>query len=186
MKTYLTYGLAMAVAGAMLAIALYLLGFHSDPARFTAAQILGTVGGIIIGSICITLGTRARRAEVPLSEDFGYGRALGTGVMIALVASLAGIVTSFIYVKFINPGFVDMVLQVQIEKLEAKGMKPAQIEAAEKMMRTMAGPIMQAVSSFFGGMVMGTLISLVTAACLRRPAERLTDDSPVPPPIVNA
>src|SRR5215217_3994138 len=102
MKTYLTYGLAMAIAGALLILMLYLLGFHSDPAKLETAQALGMIGGLVIGVVCITLGIKARRAELPLTENFTYGRALGTGVMIALFASLFGLVTSFAYAKFIN------------------------------------------------------------------------------------
>jgi len=39
MKTYLTYGFAMAIAGALLSLVLYFLGYHSDPAKFATAQI---------------------------------------------------------------------------------------------------------------------------------------------------
>ncbi len=170
MKTSLTYGLLMAVAGAVLAISLYLLGFHSDAAKLGTAQILGTIGAIVIGSICITLGMKARRAEIPANESFGYGRALGTGVMIALFASLCGIVTTFAYAKFVNPGFSEIVVQAEIAKLEAKGLSGAQIEGAEKMIRVMTGPVAQTAGGFIGGIMFGTLISLVVAAVLKRAA----------------
>src|SRR5436190_20832879 len=97
MKNYLIYGFAMAVAGAVLAVVCYLLGLHSDPAKIGTAQTLGIVGGCAIGITCIVLGTKARRAEVPVTEDFSYGRALGAGVMIPLFAALFGIVTNYLY-----------------------------------------------------------------------------------------
>ena len=180
MKTYLTYGFAMAIAGAVLAIVLYLLGFHSDPAKLTTAQIIQGVGGLAIGITCITLGTKARRAEIPATEEFGYGRALGAGIMVALFASLLGIVTTFLYAKVINPGFVDVIVQAQTEKFEAKGMSASQIEAAEKMVRMFSGATAQAISAFFGGMFFGTLVSLVTAAVLKRPAAPESFDAPPP------
>src|SRR4051812_36711282 len=110
MKTYLTYGALMAFGGAVLVIVLYLLGFHSDASKLSAAQYLGGIGGLIIGVICITLGTKARRAQVPVTEEFGYGRALGAGFMIALFAALFGIVTTFVYAKWINPDFADIII----------------------------------------------------------------------------
>lgn len=175
MKTPLTYGFLMAIAAAVLAISLYLLGYHSDASKFGTGQMLGMVGGLAIGITCITLGVKARRAEVPASEPFGYGRALGAGVLIALFASLFGIVTNFAYVNFINPGISDIIVQAEIAKLEAKGLGGAQLEGAEKMIRAMTGPVAYAAMGFLGGFFFGTLISLVAAAFLKRPA---TADGP--------
>jgi hypothetical protein len=178
MKIYLIYGFAMAVAGAVLGVGLYLLGFHSDPSKLAMAQILGGVFGITIGVVCITLGTKARRAQIPATEEFGYGRALGAGVMIALWASLFGIVTTILYATVINPDFVDVIVQAQLEKFEAKGMTAAQIEGAERMVRKMTSPGIQACFNFAGGLFFGTLISLVTAAFLKRPAAPVHYDAP--------
>ncbi len=181
MKVYLTYGFAMALAGSLLAIGLYLLGYHSSADKLVTAQIVGVSGGLIIGAVCITLGTQARRAEIPATEAFGYGRALGAGVMIALIAATFSIGSTFLYCAVINPGFVDVIVQAQVEKLEAKGLSSAQIEGAEKMIRKFSGPVVQSISGFFGGLLFGTLISLVTAAFLKRPA----DESLESPPLVN-
>src|SRR5271169_3395189 len=88
MKTCALYGFITALAGAFLVLALFFLGFHSDAAKLTAAQAIGGIGGLAIGATCTVLGVRARRAEVPATEDFGYGRALGAGVMISIFAAL--------------------------------------------------------------------------------------------------
>jgi hypothetical protein len=180
MKSYLTYGLAMAIAGAVLNIVLYLLGFHSDPAKLLTAQIVGGCGGLAIGITCLTLGIKACRAEVPATEEFGYGRALVAGVMISLFAALINIATTYLYATVINPGFVDVIVQAQAQKFEAQGMSPSQIEAAEKMVRMFSGPAVQAISGFLGGMFFGTLISLVAAAFLKRPAAPESFGAPPP------
>lgn len=181
MKTYLVYGLAWAIAGSVLAIVLYLLGFHADPDKLVPAQIIGGLGGLVIAITCISLGTKARRAETPATEEFGYGRALGAGVMVALFGALFGSITSYAYAKFINPDFIDVIVQAQVQKLEEKNMSAEKIEAAEKMIRSMSSPGVQAVFGFFGGVLFGTLISLVTAAILKRPAA--PEAFATPPPI---
>jgi len=158
MKTYLTYGLAMTVAGALLTLAL------------RTAQWIGMGGGLVIGIAAIVLGTKARRAELPATEEFGYGRALGTGVMIVLFAALFGIVTNLLYTQVINPNFSEVLVQAQIEKWEAAGMSADKIEKAEGLMRKMMNPAIQACVGFLSGMMFGTLISLVTAAFLKREA----------------
>ncbi len=178
MRIPLFYGFVMALAGALLAIGMYLLGLHSDPEKLATAQVAGTLGGLTIGVVCIVLGTKARRALVPATEEFGYGRALGIGVMIALFAALFGIGTSLLYSTVINPGFIDVIVQAQAGKLEAKGLNSTQIEAAEKMIRKLSSPAIQSVFNFFGGLLFGTLISLVTAAFLKRPAIATPIDAP--------
>jgi hypothetical protein len=171
MKTYLTYGSAMAGGGFVLVLVLYILGFHSDAAKISTAQWIQGVLGLGIGITCIVLGTKARRESVPAEEEFGYGSALGTGVMITLIAALIGIATNLIYTQLINPGMTDLVMQAQIAKWEAAGLSSARIEQAEGMMRKMMSPAVQVAFGFCAGMIFGTLISLVSAAFLKRPAK---------------
>ena len=171
MKTYLTYGSAMAGGGFVLVLVLYILGFHSDASKLSIAQWVQGCAGLGIGIACIVLGTKARRASLPAEADFGYGSALGAGVMITLVAALLGLVTNFVYMRLINPGMNDLIIQAQIAKWEAAGMSSARIEQAEGMMRKMMSPPVQAAFGFLGGMFFGTLISLITAAFLKRPAK---------------
>jgi hypothetical protein len=170
MKTPLVYGLFMALAGLLLTLVLYFTGFHSDVEKLKTAQTISTVGGLAIGITFITLGTKARRAEVPATEAFGYGRALGAGVLIGLFGSLFGIVTNFLYMHVINPGLTDLMVQAQIAKWEAAGMSSDRIEQAEKMMRTMMNPALQAVFGIIIGVLFCTIIALVVAAFLKREA----------------
>lgn len=181
MKTYLTYGSAMAGAGFLLVLVLYIFGFHSDPAKLGVAQAIQGIGGLGICVTCIVLGTKAHRAQVPATVNFGYGSALGAGVMITLFAALIGIVTNYLYGAVINPHLTEVLLQAQADKLEAQGMSADKIEGIQKMTATFMKPAMQAASSFVFGMIFGTIISLITAAIMKRPAvEDLAGD---PPPL---
>ena len=181
MKTYLTYGFAMAIAGALVTLVLYFLGFHSDPAKVQSGQWISLPVLVAVTVVCIVLGTKARRAEIPPTEEFSYGRALGAGVMIVLFAALFGIVTNALYFSFINPNFVDVMVQAQSDKLAAKGMSSTQIEQMEKGMRFMMKPPILAVFGFLQGMFWGTIISLITSAFLKRPAGATSAE---PPPVV--
>jgi hypothetical protein len=178
MKTYLTYGGAMAIGGALLTFALYFLGLHSDPAKLGAAQGVGFCGAVVIGFACLILGVKARREEMPAEEDFGYGRALGAGVMVVLFSSLFGMITSILYSTVINPSFADVIVQAQVQQWEAAGLTGTQVESAEKVTRSLMKPPIQAVLGFFGGMVSGTVMSLITAAFLKRSALDPAEDQP--------
>ncbi|MBS0662551.1 MAG: DUF4199 domain-containing protein [Verrucomicrobia bacterium] len=170
MKTYTLYGFFMALAGMVLTLVLYFLGFHSDPAKFSTAQIIGSVGGLAFGITFIVLGTQARRAEWPVAEDFSYGNAFAAGFLITLAAAVIGIFTNFLYFQVINPGISEIIVQAQLDKLEAKGLSAAQMERAEKSIRFFLKPGMTAAFGFIGGLFWGTIISLITAAFLKRPA----------------
>jgi len=170
MKTYLTYGFAMALAGLLLNLALFFTGFHSDADKLGTAQTIATVIGLVITVAGVVLGTQARRAEKPATEAFTYGNALGAGVLICLFATLLGVVTNYVYMHLINPGMQDLLVQAQIAKWEAAGLTGDQIDNAEKVMRKMMHPALQAVFGLLIGVVFGTIISLVTSAFLRREA----------------
>jgi len=170
MKTYVTYGFFMALGGMILTLALYFLGFHSDPAKFSTAQWIGSIGGLAIGITVLTLGIKARRAEVPATEEFSYGNAVAAGVAITLFGALFGIVTNCLYFQVINPGMSEIIVQAQLDKMEAKGMSGAQLEQAEKGIRFFMKPAITAVVGFVAGLFWGTIISLVAAAFLKRKA----------------
>lgn len=178
MKTYVTYGFIMALGGLLLNLALFFFGFHSDVEKFGTAQWVGGLGGLVIAIALIVLGTKARRADVPPSEEFGYGRALGAGVMVVLFGALFGAVFNLVYMQFINPGMADLIVQAQSAKFEAKGMSGAQLEQAEKFTRMMTGPVISSCFNFFGGMIFGTIISLITSAFLKRSAASVPPQVP--------
>jgi len=177
MKTSLTYGFAMALAGILLALVLFFLGYHSDAEKLQSAQWVGLVGGLAIGIACLTLGIQARRAEVPAHEAFSYGRALGAGTLIALFGALFGTVFNVLYMVFINPDFREVIVEAQIRQMETRGVPSAQIEQAEGMIRAMTSPALQSVFGFVSGFATAFVLALVIAAFLKRPA---TQPPPTP------
>ena len=169
MKTYLTYGAAIAGANFVVVLVLYILGFHSDPAKLSAAQWIGGCGGLAIGIICTVLGIKARRAQVRAAEPFGYGSALGAGVMITLFAALISVATTYVYGGLINPHFTEVIIQSQADQLEAKGLSAEKIEQVQKMSAPFMKLPAQMAFGFLGGMFFGPVISLISAAFLNRP-----------------
>jgi Protein of unknown function (DUF4199) len=173
MKTCALYGTAIAVADAVLVLLLFFLGFHSDSAKLPAAQWIGGLGAFAIGVTLTALGIKARRSEVPETEPFGYGRALGAGAMVSLVACFLSAIFNYAYFAFINPGFSDIIVQAQLDKMAARGMSDAQIEKATQFVRFMMSPGIYALQTMVGGFIIAFILSLVIAAFFTRgePAE---------------
>jgi len=169
MNTTLLYGLAMAVISALLNYGLYFAGFHETPEKLGTAQTIGMVAGLLISIACIALGCRARRAETPANEPFGYGRSFLTGFLISLWGVLFGTISQVLYVAVVNPGFRDVVVQLELAKAEARGVTAQQLEQAEGMIRMMTGPVAQGIFGFIFGLIFCTIIALIVAAFVRRP-----------------
>ncbi len=168
MKTSSFYGFISALAGALLTLVLFFAGYHTDPAKFGAAQAIGYLG-IVIFVVCLVLGIKARRAEVPAGQGFGYGSALGVGTQITLVAAALSAVFNFFYFKYINPGFADIIVQSKLDQLQAKGMSGAELDKAESVTRMMLHPLPASIFNFIGFFVIGFLLALIAAAFLKRP-----------------
>ena len=172
MKTYLLYGFLAALAGFLLQLVLFIAGLQSDPAKLTMGQSIGTVLGLVIAIAFLVLAIRARRSQVPASEEFGYGAAFGAGFGTQCFASLFSIATSYCYVTVINPHLSEIILRAQADKLAARGLSSDQIEQIQRMAGFMTSPAMLAATSFIGSLIVGTIIALVAAIFLKRASVR--------------
>ncbi len=171
MKTSLTYAAAMAIAGAVLTLLLFFAGFHDSVEKLKLAQWVGMGGGLAIGVVCLALAMRDRRAAYPADRDWGYGPALGTGVLTGLFASLFGLITAYVYFTILNPGFSEVVFQAQALAMEEKGMSAAQIEKIEPILRKWMSPVAMTILQGLSGFVWSTVLSLIVAIFLRRRIE---------------
>jgi hypothetical protein len=169
MKTCALYGFIIALADSLLILALFFLGFHSDPDKLQAAKMIGGLGALAIGITFTVLGIKARRSEVPETEEFGYGRALGAGVLISLVASVLMAVFNYVYGAFINPGFFDIIIQDQLDKMQAKGITGSRADQAERILRFIMSPGVYSIYTLVAGFIFAFVLSLIIAAFLKRP-----------------
>ena len=158
----------MAIAGAMLTLLLFFAGFHDSVENMKPAQWLGGVGGVAIGATCLALAMREKRAQFPADADWGYGSALGSGVLTAVFASLFGLVTGYVYFAILNPGFSDVLYQAQASAMEAKGVPASQIEKIEPLLRKWMSPIALTITQFVMGFVWSVVLSLITAIFFRK------------------
>ncbi|HZZ18603.1 MAG TPA: DUF4199 domain-containing protein [Opitutaceae bacterium] len=170
MKTYALYGFISSLAGAFIVLILYFTGLHSDIAKLPTAQWVGGLLGLAAVVTCLILGIKARREEVPLDEDFGFGKSFFAAFMISTISTLLNTVFNYIYNVYINPGFTDIMLQDRLNKIEASGASGAKMDQAEAMTRTMFHPVPQAIFYVIFGMVLAVVLSLIMAGFFTRKA----------------
>lgn len=167
MKTYLTYGFGIALGGAIISMALYFLGFNADPEKLEASRWISMALGIVIAIVGLYLGTKEKRALTPPEKHWGYGSAFGAAFMIGLFAAIFSGLYNYAYFAFIDPNISELILQMQLDQMEAKGMSADQIDKIEPMVRKWINPVAMSLSGFFGALVFNTVIGLIVAAFVK-------------------
>lgn len=164
MGTKFTYALVLTIAGAVLNLLLYFTGFQTE--KLAVGQHLNWIGFVIM-VVVLVLGIKAVREEAP-DKSLTFGKGVGTGVQISLLSGLMSAGYNFVHFKFINTEFVDYQMEIVRAKWEAAGMSATQMEQAEGMARAMMGPVSQAIWTPLMALIIGTIVSLVAAAFLKR------------------
>lgn len=185
MKIPLMYGVAIAVGGALLNLAMFFAGVHDNPERIQSGivQTISVVVPLAIAITCISLAMRDKRAITPPEANWSYGSALGTGTLVALFASLFGAVASYVYYAFINPNVSDIIYQAQVATMTAKGMTPDQIERAGGVMRKMLSPAVMTIFQTVMGFAWNFILSLIIAIFFRQRRNDGAEATLVPPPL---
>lgn len=170
MKIPLTYGLGISIAGALLALVEYFLGYHNDPARFGTGQIIGSVGGLLFTIVGLVLGLRAVREATP-DRSLSYGRAVGKGTLITVFSGIFGALFYVVYGNLINPEFHEVLYQTQVDKMLENGMSQEQVDAAESFTRFFTSVTWMVIASLVMSPIVGVVLSLIIGIFVKRPPQ---------------
>lgn len=182
MKTPLLYGALMAIIGGLLTFGLFFAGYHDSAEKFETAGRIGMVVGLIASVTLMALAMRDRRAEFPGERPWGYGAALGTGVLTGMWAALFGAVVAYVYLALVNPQFSETAFQAQVAKMQAKGMSAAQIDAASGFMRKVMSPAVMTLFQTIYGFVASVVLALIIAIFFRKRATPVQEGELASPP----
>jgi urea transporter len=154
----------MAIGQIVLTLIAFFLGYQTD--KINQGTWFGFVP-LIYAIAVYWLGQKAVREE-DAGKYLTYGKGVSTGLMIAIYSGLIGAIYTYVHYSFVNPNFADYLIEASRTKWVAAGMSDTQMEGAEKGMRMFTKPAIQAVFFLIIGIVLGLIISLITAAFLRR------------------
>ena len=171
MKSHLLHGLLLALAGFLLALVLFITGLGTDQAKFELGQRIAFLASLVLATGFIVSGVKTARDAAPADRGFTYGQAAGAGVLIQMFASLFGLVTSYLYFAVVNPGFSDLLVQLQLDKLQARGISGDKLDRAEHMLRLFTSPLGLTLSGLFSSFVTGAILALVIAGFFKRRPE---------------
>lgn len=168
-KIVLTYGLLSGLALALFTALLWLTVDVEGPIIRKYGMIIG-FGSMILAFTAVFFGVRAYRDQ--RGGTLTFGRALGVGLLIALVISSCYVIGwQIVYRNFI-PDFADKYAAMELAKLQEKGASDAQIATAkvemEKFKTMYANPLFNVGVTYLEIFPVGLIVSLVSAAILRR------------------
>ena len=177
-KTVLTFGL---ISGAFSALMLSATVPFADRIGFDKGEYLGyTV--IVLSFLLVFFGIRSYRDNVG-NGQITFGKAFTVGILITLISCICYVVTwEVLYFQFL-PGFMDKYSAYMVQKLQASGASSAtiaaQIQQLKKYKEMYDNPLINAAMTFIEPFPVGLVITLISAAILRKKPQSQLAQSPL-------
>jgi hypothetical protein len=168
-KTVLTFGL---IAGAIISVLMGGSLLLADKIGSGHSMAVGYT--IMVASfLLIYFGIRSYR-DNDLGGQISFGRAFACGILITLVTTACYVAMwEVLYFNF-RPHFMDGYFAAQIHKVQSSGLDPAtiatQVAAIQRSAQLYQNPFVNMAYTFIEPFPVGLVITLVSAAVLRRKA----------------
>ncbi len=92
-----------------------------------------------------------------------YPQGLGSGTLLSTVAAIVSAVLVYVYVKYINTGYVAAVLQTQRAALAQRGITGAQAQQAMAITGAITSPVGLFITSIIAGVIVGFIVALIVS-----------------------
>ena len=168
-KTVLTFGL---IAGIMISVLMDGSLLLADKIGSGHSMALGYT--IMVASfLLIYFGIRSYRDNT-LAGQISFGRAFACGILITLITTVSYVAMwEVLYFNFI-PHFMDSYFAAQIHKVQSSGLAPAttaaQVAAIQRSQQLYQNPFVNMAYTFMEPLPVVLIITLISAAALRRKA----------------
>jgi Protein of unknown function (DUF4199) len=174
-KTVLTFGLISGAISALLMLAtvpfMHRIGFDKG-------LIIGYTS-MVLSFMLVFFGIRSYRENIGGGE-ISFARAFSVGILITIISCVCYVVTwEIVYFNFM-PDFVETYSNHIIDQAKASGLSAQAIEAKRQEMKhfseLFANPFFNAAMTFIEPFPVGFLITLISAAILRRKSKTISTE----------
>ena len=178
-KTVLTFGL---IAGVIMSVLMDGSVLLSDKIGSSHSLLLG-YANLVASFLLIYFGIRSYRDNT-LAGQISFARAFACGILIALITCVCYVATwEVLYFNFI-PHFMDSYFAAQIHKVQTSGLDPAtaaaQVAAIQRSQQLYQNPFVNMAYTFIEPFPVGLIITLISAAVLRKRPQSQPTQSPSP------
>ena len=180
-KAVLTFGL---ISGVMISVLMDTSLLLANKIGSGHSMLLGYTM-MVASFLLIYFGIRSYR-DNNLAGQISFGRAFACGILIALITIVCYVATwEVLYFNFI-PHFMDGYFAAQIHQVQASGLDPAttatKVAEIQRTQQLYQNPLVNMAYTFMEPLPVGLIITLISAAILRRKAPR----EPAPAAAVSA
>lgn len=166
-KTVLTFGL---ISGVVSSVLILVTAALHDRIGFDKGMVVGYTG-IVLSFLLVFFGVRSYRENVG-GGQITFGRALSVGLLITLISCAFYVVTWEIVYYNLMPDYMEKYTNYMVEQLRASGASQQLIDAKMQeisgMKAWLDNPLILAAIAFVEPFPIGLIISLISAAILRK------------------
>ncbi len=178
-KTVLTFGL---ISGAIMVAMMFATIPFMDRIGFDKGVVIGYTT-MILAFMLVFFGIRSYRENVN-DGHITFGRAFAVGILITVVACVCYVIAwEILYFNFM-PDFLDKYASYAIEKAKASGATQQAIDAQLQEMKSFKqmynNPLFNAAITFTEPFPVGLIVTLISAAILRKKTTAATNDQVQP------
>ena len=127
---------------------------------------IGRWGGLIFTVAVLWFAHKYFKENGDAFMSIGQGVAISFWV--CMISSVISSLFTFVYVKYIDDGFIQNLKDQQYEQLLNEGMSDSQIEQAMSISESFMTPTALLLFGIFGGIIMGLIIGLVISLFTQR------------------
>ena len=178
-KTVVTFGLISGVISSLMMVATVPF---ADRIGFDKGAIVGYTA-IVLSFLLLFFGIRSYRDNVG-NGQITFGKAFAVGISITVISCIFYVVTwEILYFNFL-PDFMDKYSVYIVEKLKASGASAAavqvKVQELKKYKELYDNPFFNALMTFIEPFPIGLVITLISAAVLRKKPQSQPAQSPLP------
>ena len=159
----LNYGLYYGVVSVLIAVIFYALDMHLEQ---------GIVNSLVgIGVMIAFVVLAQKKFKTDNSNLMSFWQAVKIGMGVVLIATVISLIYNQIFANFIEPDFMNQMMEKQKQAWIDAGLNDEQIEAQAKMMKTFSGPLISSAFVLLAAAFFGFVVSAITGAIMKRTEE---------------
>ncbi|MEQ8908874.1 MAG: DUF4199 domain-containing protein [Vicingaceae bacterium] len=159
--------------GTMLGLVLMIISLIIFVFEMYEAKWLSYISYIIL-IVGIIMGIKRRRDQ-ERGGVISYGQSLGYGTLVAFFAGLIGAIVLFMYLKFVDDGFIQYNIELQEAQMYEAGLPDEQIEQSMMWTKKFSNPTFYSVMGLVANVFFGFIISLIASAFLKKEPDNFDD-----------
>ena len=159
----LNYGLILGVLSILVNVIAYALGMHLE--RDWKFGLLGFVVMIAV----IVMGIKKFRTDN--DNLLSFGQAVKVGIGMSIVSAVIVIIYNQVFMNFIEPEYMNQLLEIEKAKWVEANMTSEQIQGAEEMFTMFSGAAISSAIGIVAAAFFGFIVSAIAGAIMKRSAE---------------